>query len=144
MSRTFVGIDFGLKRIGIAVGSDTTGAASPVTTVARHQEPDWPALDRVVAEWRPAAFVLGVPYNADGSRHAVTDAALAFGGDLERRYGLPVHTTDERYSSLVAGDALNERRRAGGRRARRGELDAAAAAVILTGWLAAGGTKEDG
>ena len=137
MSRTFIGIDFGLRRIGVAVGSDATGAANPVTTVARHADPDWHALDRVVADWQPHAFVLGVPYNADGSRHAVTDAAEAFGADLGRRYGLPVHTTDERYSSLAAGDALTERRRAGGRRARPGELDAAAAAVILSGWLAA-------
>jgi putative holliday junction resolvase len=137
VNRTFVGFDFGLKRIGIAVGSDGTGAARPLTTAANHAQPDWRAIDRVIADWAPAALVLGVPYNADGSAHAVTSAAQRFGDELGQRYRLPVHTTDERYSSAAAHDALVERRGRGDhRRIRRADIDAAAAAVILTGWLA--------
>jgi putative holliday junction resolvase len=137
MNQTYVGFDFGLKRIGIAVGSDGTGAARPVATAANHAAPDWTAIDRVITDWDPAALVLGVPYNADGSAHAVTTAAQRFGEELAQRYGLPVHTTDERYSSAAAHDALVERRERGDhRRLRREDIDAAAAAVILTGWLA--------
>ena len=138
MNRTYLGFDFGLRRIGIAVGSDGTGAARPVATAANHEQPDWQAIDRVVADWGPAALVLGVPYNADGSAHAVTTAAQRFGEQLAQRYRLPVHTTDERYSSAAAHDDLVERRGRGDhRRIRRADIDAAAAAVILTGWLAA-------
>lgn len=137
MSRTYVGFDFGLKRIGIAVGSDSTGTARPVTTAANHAAPDWTAIDRVITDWAPAALILGVPYNADGSAHAVTTAAKRFGDQLEQRYRLPVYATDERYSSAAAHDALVERRGRGDhRRVRRADIDAAAAAIILTGWLA--------
>ncbi len=137
MNRTYVGFDFGLKRIGIAVGSDGTGAARPVATATNHATPDWAEIDRAIADWEPAALVLGVPYNADGSAHAVTTAAQRFGEALAQRYGLPVHTTDERYSSAAAHDELVERRERGDhRRLRREDIDAAAAAVILTGWLA--------
>ena len=88
--------------------------------------------------------MLGVPYNADGSAHAVTDAARAFAVELERRFGLPVHTTDERYSSTSATAALVEQRTRGKRgRIRREDIDAAAAAVILGGWLAAPHDGED-
>lgn len=145
MNQTYVGFDFGLKRIGIAVGSESTGAAQPVTTAANHATPDWTAIDRVITDWDPSALVLGVPYNADGSAHAVTTAALRFGEQLEHRYGLPVHTTDERYSSAAAHDALVERRERGDhRRLRREDIDAAAAALILSGWLASGAHNDKG
>ena len=144
MNRTYLGFDFGLRRIGIAVGSRDTGAARPLTTAANHAQPDWRAIDRAVADWTPAALVLGVPYNADGSAHAVTEAAREFAAELERRFGLPVHLTDERYSSTTASAALTERRARGARgRVRREDIDAAAAAVILGGWLAAPHDGED-
>lgn len=138
MNRTYLGFDYGLRRIGIAIGSRDTDAARPLATASNHARgPDWPAIDRAVRDWTPAALVVGVPYNADGSAHAVTDAATGFAAELQARYQLPVHTVDERYSSLAAGDELVERRRRGDhRRVRREDVDAAAAAVILTGWLA--------
>ena len=144
MNRTYLGFDFGPRRIGIAVGSRDTGAARPVATAANHAQPDWQAIDRVVADWMPAALVLGVPYNADGSAHAVTEAARAFAAALEHRFGLPVHTTDERYSSAIATTALIERRARGARgRIKREDIDAEAAAVILGGWLAARHDEEN-
>ncbi|MCA1799077.1 MAG: Holliday junction resolvase RuvX [Xanthomonadaceae bacterium] len=138
MNDTYLGFDFGMKRIGVALGSRSTADARPLATVRNGAGgPEWQAVDRLVEDWTPAALVAGVPYNADGSAHAVTVAAQAFAATLAERYRLPVHTVDERYSSLAAADALTARRQRGDhRRVRSGDLDAAAAAVILTDWLA--------
>lgn len=137
MSGNAIGFDFGLRRIGVAVGSAATGAARPLDTVANHDSgPDWTHIDRIVTDWSPGTLVVGVPYNADGSAYGLTDTAGEFADALAARYGLPVHRVDERYSSLAANDALVERRRRGDhRRVRHGDIDAAAAAVILSDWL---------
>jgi len=131
-----LGFDFGLRRIGIAVGQRITRSASPLATVAaRDGDPDWARLDALLAEWRPTELVVGLPYNADGSPHDLTHAARAFAGALGARTGLVVHTIDERLSSVEAERTLRERRAAGRRRVAKGEVDAAAACVILGSWL---------
>lgn len=139
MSGPFLGFDFGLKRVGVAVGSHDTDARPLATARNGGGGPDWHLIDALIREWTPTALVVGVPYNADGSPHAVTVAAESFAAELAARHALPVHTVDERYSSVEAEGALAERRRRGDhRRVRRGDVDAAAAAVILSDWLAGG------
>ncbi len=131
--------DFGMRRIGIAVGDTLTSTAAPRPAAAvRAGEPDWTAIDREVRATQPRLLVVGVPYNADGSAGTLTGAARAFGTALRARFGLTVEHVDERWSSLEAGAAL-KRNRAGGarsRRVRREDLDSVAAAVILERWLA--------
>ncbi len=85
----------------------------------------------------PAVLVVGAPYNADGSEGALHAAARRFAAELERRFALPVHLVDERYSSLEAGAELKARRASGARRrrVRREDIDSAAAAVILGRWF---------
>lgn len=131
--------DFGLRRIGIAVGDTLTRTAAPRPAAAvLGGEPDWAAIDREVRATRPRLLVVGVPYNADGSAGALTNAARAFGAALRERFGLSVEHTDERWSSLEASAALKRNRAQGARsrRVRREDLDSAAAAVILERWLA--------
>lgn len=109
MSRTFLGFDYGEKHTGVAVGSTFTGTAQPVTVLtANGDEPDWTAIDRLIAEWKPHGLVVGLPLNMDGSRNRLTRAARAFGESLRARYNLPVHMADERLSSRAATDTLLE------------------------------------
>ncbi len=133
-----LGFDFGLRRIGIAAGDTLTARAAPRPAVAVHERgPDWAAIERHVRELAPSGLVVGVPYNADGSPGALAAAARRFAAALRERFGLPVDTVDERFSSLEADAALKRGRAAGTRRrVRSGELDSAAAAVILERWLA--------
>ncbi|HEX7034247.1 MAG TPA: Holliday junction resolvase RuvX, partial [Pseudomonadales bacterium] len=106
---TFLGFDYGRKHTGVAVGSRHSGAAQPLTLLtARGREPDWPAIDRLIEEWRPEALVVGLPLNMDGSENPMTRAARAFGEALRARYNLPVHMVDERLSSRIATDMLLE------------------------------------
>ena len=133
---TALGFDFGLKRIGAAVGQTLTGSASPLGVVAvRDGEPDWEAIARLVKEWRPASLVVGLPYNMDLSEQEMTQKARHFALALSERFPLPVHTVDERLSSREAEAALKERRRQGRRRITREDIDGAAACVILESWF---------
>ena len=131
--RIALGFDFGQARIGVAVGEAITGAARPLRTLlTRQQRPDWDAIARLIAEWRPDRLVVGVPRHADDSASAMTAAALRFSRQLHGRFRLPVATVDERLSSWEA----EQRHFAGAHRRRPADpLDAEAAAVILESWF---------
>ncbi len=136
---TVLAFDFGLKRIGIASGDSLTRSAAPrPAAVSGPSGPDWAAIAREVRELGPARLVVGAPYNVDGTESAITAAARAFAAELGRRFALPVHLVDERFSSLEATEALRSRRASGERRRRvqRADIDSAAAAVILGRWFA--------
>ena len=138
-AHTVLAFDFGLRRIGIAVGDTLTSTAAPRPAAAvLSGTPDWTAIDREVHAAQPRLLVVGVPYNADGSAGALTGAARGFGATLRKRFGLSVEHVDERWSSLEASAALkrNRARGARSRRVRREDVDSAAAAVILERWLA--------
>lgn len=133
---TILAFDFGLRRIGVAVGQQITVSAGPIGTVANGDAgPDWGDIDRLVREWRPARLIVGMPLAADGSPSAMTVAVEAFVGELGR-YGIPVDTVDERYSSLDAQAGLRQQRSEGRkRRVGKKEIDAAAAVLIAERWL---------
>jgi putative Holliday junction resolvase len=141
-ARAVIGFDFGLKRIGIAVGDTLTARAAPRRAVAMLAGgPDWTAIERELAEIRPELLVVGEPRNADGTPGSLAPAARRFAQELAARTGLPVRTVDEHASSLEAHGILRQAR-AEGRRGRIGAgLDSAAAAVILERWLAGEGEQ---
>ncbi|HEX4894748.1 MAG TPA: Holliday junction resolvase RuvX [Solimonas sp.] len=130
--------DYGEKRLGTAVGDDVTGSARPGATLAPS---DWPGIARLIADWKPAALVVGLPLDEDGGEQPASAGARAFARQLETRHALPVHLADERYSSRAADDALREARSSGrmGRRVRKGDRDGQAARVILEQWFAGRG-----
>ncbi len=122
----------------MASGDTLTRSASPLTALNNGAHgPDWRAVERLLAEYRPAVLVVGYPYNDDGSSGALAGAATAFALALEQRAGLKVARVDERFSSQEAAAALKERRAAGIRRRRvqRADIDSLAAAIILERWL---------
>jgi putative Holliday junction resolvase len=137
-ARIIVAFDFGLRRIGIAVGDTLTRSAAPHATLACHAgAPDWPAIDRELKKLGPDLLVVGAPYNDDGSPGSIAAAADAFAAELGARSGLAVERADERYSSTTAQSLLREQRASGQRRrtVKKGDIDSAAAAVLLEGWL---------
>ena len=135
---TVLAFDYGLRRIGVAVGNVLTATAEPLDTVrAERGTPDWEAIAAHVNAWQPGVAVVGVPCNMDGSPGELTRLAEDFAAELARRFGLEVATVDERLSSREAEDALRQRRRAGtlARRVRREDVDKEAARVLLRQWL---------
>jgi putative Holliday junction resolvase len=134
MSGIYLAFDFGEKRIGAAIGDDLTGSARPLPALPGG---DWKAVDKLIAEWRPAALIVGLPLDEAGADQAITSAARRFARQLEERSKLPVHISDERFSSRAADDILRDARASGQmtRRVRKGDRDGQAARVILEQWL---------
>lgn len=134
---TILSFDFGLRRIGVAVGQDITGSASPLGVVAnRDSGPDHERLGALIQEWQPTRLVVGMPFHAGGLPSEMQAPVLAFMAELER-YGLPIDTVDERYTSVEAQRVLKEARVAGTRgRISRDMIDSAAAVFIAERYLA--------
>lgn len=131
---TLLGFDFGMKRIGVAVGQTLTHTANPLTTlIAQKGIPDWHLVANLIRDWRPDALVVGKPLNMDGSSQPLTKAAQSFAKNLQERYHLPVYEVDERLSSVAA---RNEVFTKGGYHAlQKKTVDRVAAQIILLDWM---------
>jgi putative holliday junction resolvase len=117
--RSFLAFDYGLRRIGVALGNTLLMHARPLCTLASSGETRFGAIEALLAEWKPDALVVGVPFHPDGAAHDNTRRAQRFARQLHGRFRLPVHEVDERYTTteaLSSGAA---------------DVDAAAAALIL-------------
>ena len=136
MHETILAFDFGHRRIGIAVGQQVTGSANPLGIVSNSDDgPDWREISKLIDEWQPARLIVGMPANADGSRADIADPVDQFVTDLDR-FKRPVHTVDERYTSLEAEEMLKSERAMGLRgRIRKEMIDSAAAVLIAERWL---------
>jgi putative Holliday junction resolvase len=139
-------LDYGLRRIGVAVADTLTRVPRPLAAIAvtgasGPGEAELGALARVTGDLGAARLVVGCPYNADGSEHPLAARARAFGAALAHRRSLPLHTVDERHSSLEAAQRLRGQRATGLRRRRvsKAEIDSHSAAVILERWLSGEG-----
>lgn len=133
---TLLAFDFGLRRIGVAVGQTATRTASPLTTISAITGPDWGRISKLFAEWHPSAVVVGLPLDAEGLETEMSGAARRFGGELERRHAVPVFFMDERLTSRQAQEQFALMRASGSARRRdAGRLDAIAAKIILENWL---------
>jgi putative Holliday junction resolvase len=134
---TILAFDFGLRRIGVAVGQSVTGSASPLAVIAnRDTGIDHDAIHALIREWRPARLVVGMPAHTDGSDSDMRQPVLAFIDEL-RRYELPISTVDERYTSVEAERTLKQARAAGTRgRISKEDIDSAAAVFIAERYLA--------
>jgi putative Holliday junction resolvase len=137
-ARIVLAFDFGLKRIGVAVGDTVSRSAAPRRAlVSPASGPDWTAIQREIASVGPDLLLVGAPYNDDGTPSRIAPAADRFAAELATHSGLAVERMDERFSSTEAASELKGRRASGQmrRRVRPGDIDSAAAAVILGSWL---------
>lgn len=132
---TYLGFDFGNKKIGVAVGQTTTGTASPLQTIRSvNQQPDWRVISQLIDQWQPAGLVVGLSRQADGSDNPITPRILRFCRQLDGRYHLPVYQQDEAYSTFEAKQMLFD-----DLKVKAGKLwdvqDQLAAQLILQSWL---------
>lgn len=121
--QTFLALDFGLKRTGVAVGNRLLRQAQPQPTLRAEGDARFEKVAALLKEWQPDALVVGVPFHPDGAPHENTARAQKFARQLRARFGLPVYEVDERYSTteaLADGAA---------------DADAGAACVILEQFL---------
>ena len=131
--QSLMSFDFGTKRMGLATGQRLTASAKGLCCInAKDGKPDWDALDKLVAEWQPDAFVVGLPLNMDGSESDMSRRANKFSNRLHGRYGKPSFTVDERLSTF---EAKQEAKAAGHKGHYKSDpVDEAAAEIILRSW----------
>jgi putative Holliday junction resolvase len=117
---TILAFDFGIKRIGVAIGNTMLRQAEPLKVIkAEDNATRFNDIQKLLDEWTPATLVVGLPMHPDGNEHEMTARARRFANQLNGRFKLPVELVDERYSSAVIS-------------AKRGEvIDDRAAAIIL-------------
>lgn len=122
--QTALAIDFGLKRVGLAIGNSLTRTAEPLAILHHSMRRNDSGLDKnpnpslptqtvyheaieqtlkYIREWQVNFIVLGIPYHPDGSEHEMTQHCWAFKAQLERTTPIPIYTVDERYSSVALG-----------------------------------------
>lgn len=117
---TILGFDFGLKRIGVAVGNTLIRQAQPLMVIRdATNDGKFAAIAGLLEQWRPTRCIVGLPLHPDGAEHEMTLRCRRFANQLQGRYGIPAELVDERYSSAVIAG-------------KRGEVvDDQAAAIIL-------------
>jgi putative Holliday junction resolvase len=137
--RIILAFDFGLRRIGVAIGQNITQSASPLGVIANRDEGiDHVAIRALIDEWRPTEIVVGMPSHADGTRSDLADKIDEFIAELGR-YELNIDTVDERRTSIEAENVLKKARAAGTRgRISKEMIDSAAAVFIAERYLSSG------
>lgn len=123
---TLLAFDYGLKKIGVAIGNTLTMHARPLCIlkpVTRQQRFD--AISLLLDEWQPNKIIVGLPLTTEGGEQYSSLRCRRFANQLYGRYGIEVELVDERGSSMEAQDILGN----------NDDDDAVAAAVILQRWL---------
>src|SRR5699024_5366449 len=91
-----LGFDFGTKNLGIAVGNLLTETAQPITILkVTNNQPQWDEIQKLIREWQPDAFIVGMPYTQDGTETEHLKIIRKFMNRLHGRFGLPVYEIDE-------------------------------------------------
>ena len=107
--RTLISFDYGTKSIGVAVGQEVTGTASPEPALkATDGVPNWQQVEAIFKQWQPDLVVVGLPLNMDGTEQELTTRARKFANRIHGRFGLRVELQDERLSTVDARSRLFE------------------------------------
>lgn len=131
---TVLGFDFGTTRMGVAIGQSITGSATPLAPLkAKEGIPNWDEIAKLVDEWKPDAFVVGLPLDMDGSENEMCQRARKFAKRLHGRFNRPYHMMDERLSSYEAKGQVIAR--GGNRNFKDNSVDGLAAQMILETWF---------
>ena len=134
MPETLLGFDFGVKRIGVAIGNTMLHHARPLTTIDDEKtDARFARIAALLAEWQPGALIVGLPSNDDGTPHELMALCRRFANRLKGRFSLTTILVDERYTSLIASTVLNEQGIRG--REQKALLDQYAAQQILQAYF---------
>ncbi|MGF1760175.1 Holliday junction resolvase RuvX [Photobacterium sagamiensis] len=134
-TRSVLAFDYGTKSIGVAIGQELTGTASPLAALkAKDGIPSWEAIEKLLKEWQPDLVVVGLPLDLRGGEmETITPRAKKFANRLHGRFGCVVELHDERLSTVEAKADLFDR--GGYRSLSKGNIDSQSAVVILESWF---------
>ena len=134
---TVLAFDFGVSKIGVAVGQSLMQTAQAITPLkARDGTPQWEQIQKLIDAWKPNILLVGLPLNMDGSDNDITTRARRFSNRLNGRFNLPCVLWDERLSTREAKEIALERGHRGN--FHDAPIDSFAAQLILESWFNAG------
>ena len=121
-----IGIDFGVSKIGVAVGNTQTSSSSPLEIILNTKSGiNWPQLEAIIKEWKPQVVIIGQPFNMDGSESEMMKEVKLFSDILKERINIKIEFFDERLTSFEAKQMDTSGK----------PIDDLAAKIILDGWL---------
>ena len=128
--KTVLAFDFGLRRIGVAIGQTITKDARPLTVLqVTDGIPKWEEIESLISTWCVTQLVVGLPFNVDGTEQEITLAARKFSRRLHAKFHLPVALIDERYSTKAAKSSSAYQSN------KNPAIDSHAAVIILDSWF---------
>jgi putative holliday junction resolvase len=132
-SAVILAFDFGLRRIGVAIGQAITQSATPLPLLlADKGRPNWTEVAALIEQWHPTGLLVGLPYQMDGGEQGISFAARQFAQALRERFPLPVYLADER---LTTREAKRQLAASGIKPKNFPSLDSYAAKLILEAWM---------
>ncbi|MDA9738793.1 Holliday junction resolvase RuvX [Pseudomonadota bacterium] len=121
-----IGIDYGVSKIGVAVGNTQTSSSSPLEIILNTKSGiNWPQLEAIIKEWKPQVVIIGQPFNMDGSESEMMKEVKLFADILKERINIKIEFFDERLTSFEAKQMDTSGK----------PIDDLAAKIILDGWL---------
>lgn len=130
-----LGFDYGVKKIGVAVGDTDTHIANALTTLrAVNQKPAWDEITKLVTTWQPKKMIVGISRQQDGSDNEVTPKMIRFSRQLEGRYQCPVELFDETLTTYESKQLLFDELKVSAAKLWQVQ-DQLAAQLILQSWL---------
>lgn len=118
-------IDFGLKKVGLAIGNTLTKTSMPISTIFYKSKQElFNLLEKHVTEWKPEFIIIGNPLNMDQTESEMSKLAEKFSTQFSKKFNLAVELVDERLSSFEAKEFTKD-----------DNLDAMAAKLILDSWM---------
>ncbi len=132
-----LGIDFGERRVGLALSDPSATIAQPLPTLQRRagKRPPIAAITEIIQQNEVVQAVVGLPLNLAGDETEWTRAVREFGGKLHERAGIPVEFLDERLTSVQAERAVRSVGLKRSDREQKHRIDAAAAVLLLQTFL---------
>ena len=127
----FMAVDYGEKRVGLAISDELGMIASPAGFIVR-REGKRPPIAKIIGkaeELGARGFVLGLPLDGNGEETQWTSEVRAVGAEIEKRTGMTVHFIDERFTTAASLRAIKEME--GSTKGRKGDVDAMSAQMIL-------------
>jgi putative Holliday junction resolvase len=130
-------LDYGQRRIGVAVSDPTRTIAQPLPTLVRRRgrRPPYARILETIEEWGVEEIVVGLPLLPSGDEGPMAEEVREFADGLARRSGLPVEFWDERLSSAHSERELARLELPATARKEKGRVDAMAAVIILQAYL---------
>lgn len=129
-----IAFDFGLRKIGIAIGQFLTCTSQPLIVLpSKNYCPDWKKIQKLLYEWQPNIIIVGLPLNMDGSEQFMTIHARIFARKLKKFYNGKIILHDERLSTVEARNQIFQNE--GYRALKKKKIDAYAAVIILESWF---------